>query len=100
MPERGRTPLMSNDGSQFLIDRGLDETIILDSDKMLSSKIYGETMINLLSERANEIFTFYTGESNVEMQSNINLAVDPAEISTGEVRGYTFENKVPMYGQS
>jgi hypothetical protein len=57
-------------------------------------------MINLLGEPMNEKFTFYTAESNVEIQSNINLVTDTAEISNGEARGYTFENKVPMYGQS
>ena len=58
-------------------------------------------MINILNDedKVNEVFTFYTAESNVKTLSYINFA-EPAKISTGEVRGYTFENKVPMYGQS
>ena len=101
MPDTGKTPLISNNDGTYNIDKGLDEGIILDTGKMLSGTLYGETMINILNDedKVNEVFTFYTAESNVKTLSYINFA-EPAKISTGEVRGFTFENKVPMYGQS
>jgi hypothetical protein len=147
MPETGKTPLINNSDGQFQIDKGLDDGIILDNSKMLSSKIYGETMTNLTSETIpsdnNSIgcmssFEIGTGiderldikyenmndmilhgntmknlcpaqktTGNLTFTNHENIVPDTTpitikdgEIVSGEVRGYTFENKVPMYGQS
>ena len=54
MPDTGKTPLISNNDSSYRIDKGLDEGIILDTGKMLSSKMYGETIINYINDKNNK----------------------------------------------
>ena len=54
MPDTGKTPLISNNDGSYQIDKGLDEGIILDNGKMLSSTLYGETMINCINEGSNK----------------------------------------------
>ena len=54
MPDTGKTPLISNNDGSYQINKGLDDGIILDTGKMLSSTLYGETMINLVNEGSNK----------------------------------------------
>ena len=147
MPNTGKTPLVSNNDSSYQIAKGLDEGIILDTGKMLSSTLYGETMINLTSEtipsdnnsvgytssfeigadiderldikyeNMNDMVLHgntmknlapqqkttgnltFTNHENV-VPNILPIVIQDGEIVSGEIRGYTFENKVPMYGQS
>lgn len=147
MPDTGKTPLVSNNDGSYQINKGLDEGIILDTGKMLSSTLYGETMINLTSEtipsdnnsvgytssfeigadiderldvkyeNMNDMVlhgntmknlcpeTKTTGNLTFTNHENVvpdilPIVIQDGEIVSGEIRGYTFENKVPMYGQS
>ena len=147
MPDTGKTPLVSNNDGSYNIDKGLDEGIILDTGKMLSSTLYGETMINLTSETIpsdnnsvgytssfeigadidERIDIKYENMNDMVLHGNsmknlcpqqkttgnltftnhenivpdiLPIVIQDGEIVSGEIRGYTFENKVPMYGQS
>lgn len=147
MPDTGKTPLVSNNDGSYQINKGLDEGVIIDTGKMLSSKMYGETMINLTSEpipsdnnsvgytssfeigadideRLNVVYenmndmvlhgntmknlcpeTKTTGNLTFTNHENVvpdilPIVIQDGEIVSGEIRGHTFENKVPMYGQS
>ena len=147
MPENGKTPLISNNDGSYDINKNLDPKIIVDNGKMLSTKMYGETMINLTSEtipsenvnighkqsfQIGEDIPFpirprYENMNDMVLHGNsmknlapsqkttgnltftnhenvvpdiLPIVIQDGEIVSGEIRGYTFENKVPMYGQS
>ena len=147
MPENGKTPLISNNDGSYDINKNLDPKIIVDNGKMLSTKMYGETMINLTSEtipsenvnighkqsfqigedipfpirpkyeNMNDIILHgntlknlcptqkTTGELTFTNHENVvpdilPIVIQDGEIVSGEIRGFTFENKIPMYGQS
>jgi hypothetical protein len=106
MPETGKTPLISNNDSQFQINKGLDEAIILDNDKMLSSKIYGETIKNCMNYENNKtplltldminpsksIETIET-ELYEDYEKNIKIQ-DGGEIKSAILKGRTLMNLV------
>lgn len=43
----GRTDIIRNNKSEFFINDGIDENILISNGKMLSTKLYGETWINI-----------------------------------------------------
>lgn len=147
MPKTGKTPVVNNNDRTYEINKGLDEGIIIGNGKMLSSKLHGETMVNLASETIPTdsvsvgykqscrigadvlppIEVNYTVMDNMMIHGNslknlvsdvkttgdltfygkvntvpdINpIIIQEGDIVSGEMRGYTFENKVPTYGQS
>ena len=147
MPKTGKTPVAKNNDGAYDINKGLDEGIIIGDGKMLSSKLHGETMMNLASEPIPTDVTSVRYKRSFEVDANILPPLNPkytemsdmvlhgnalnnlvpnaketgdltfcgqintvpninpiiiqdGDIVSGEIRGYTFENKVPMYGQS
>ena len=84
MPETGKTPLISNNNGTYDIAKGLDEGVILDTGKMLSSTLYGETMINLANKIDSNTFEI----NNLKANTNYTLRFDGSATS-GTLGGST-----------
>ena len=98
MPDTGKTPLVSNNDGSYQINKGLDEGIILDTGKMLSSTLYGETMINLTSETipSDNNSVGYTSSFEIGADVDERLDVKYENMNDMVLHGNTMKNLAPQ----
>ena len=84
MPNTGKAPLVSNNDGSYQINKGLDDGIILDTGKMLSSTLYGETVINLANKIDSNTFEI----NNLKAETNYTLRFD-GDATSGTLGGST-----------
>ena len=74
----GETPVLSNDNEVYAIDKGLNSDIFIDDRKMVSTKIYGKTIKNLVTKDSNRtpILTMDMKDSMKPISTIINEIYD------------------------
>ena len=85
--------------SSFEIGADIDERLDVKYENMNDMVLHGNTMKNLAPQQKTTGNLTFTNHENV-VPDILPIVIQDGEIVSGEIRGYTFENKVPMYGQS
>ena len=68
---KGETPLLSDGGKEtYRIDNTLSQNVVLDNRKMISSKIYGETIENIVTSDTNRTPLLTLDNNNPTKQLN------------------------------
>jgi hypothetical protein len=85
--------------SSFEIGADIDERLDIKYENMNDMVLHGNSMKNLCPQQKTTGNLTFTNHENV-VSDIAPITIKDGEIVSGEIRGYTFENKVPMYGQS
>lgn len=85
--------------SSFEIGADIDERLNIKYENMNDMILHGNSMKNLCPQQKTTGNLTFTNHENV-VPDILPIVIQDGEIVSGEIRGYTFENKVPMYGQS
>ena len=85
--------------SSFKVGTGIDERLDIKYENMNDMVLHGNSMKNLCPQQKTTGNLTFTNHENV-VPDILPIVIQDGEIVSGEIRGYTFENKVPMYGQS
>jgi hypothetical protein len=85
--------------SSFEIGADIDERLDIKYENMIDMILHGNTMKNLCPTQKTTGNLTFTNHENI-VPNTAPITIKDGEIVSGEIRGYTFENKVPMYGQS
>ena len=94
----GRTDVIRNNKTSFPINDGIDENILISDGKMLSSKLYGETWINIHKD---EMPTFSNNNKQSinldEIQETINkeIILKNNNFKQATLKGHTITNLQP-----
>ena len=80
----GRTDVIRNNKTSFLINDGIDENILISDGKMLSSKLYGETWINEITLTSEiQLNTFEVTSLKPNTQYTLFFEGTPTEVNLG-----------------
>ena len=97
--DKGRTDVIRNNKSEFPINDGIDENILISDGKMLSAKLYGETWIN---ENVDAMLTFTNkNQSLIDLNNGLSgfigkqVFIKNDEFKKATLKGHTLINLQP-----